>query len=89
MGQHLISALTALRLLGVLLAGILVYQAVRGWRRSGETRMFRLTVGFSLLLASLLIEGLVFQLGAGLEIAHITEAATQVAALSVFVWALY
>lgn len=87
--EHLITILSTLRIVGAVLAAVLVFQAVRAWRRSNETRMLRLSIGFALVLFSVLIEGAIFQFGLSLQVAHIVEAGTQVAAMAVFVWALY
>lgn len=89
--EHLTPVLVVLRATGALLAAALFILGVRAWRASGDTRMLRLTLGFGLLLFSLVIEWASFQFlyPGDLLIAHVVEAATQLAAFAVLVWALF
>lgn len=82
--------LTIARLLGALAALVLVILAIRAWRSSRDPRMARLGLGFTLLLVSLLVEGAAFELlGADLVTAHLLEAALQLGAFAVLIWALF
>jgi len=89
--EHLLTALSAVRIAGAALAVFLVVQAYKAWRKSRDPRMFKLGLGFALLMLSVLVEGAVFQLlvPGNLQVAHLVESATQVAAFSVLIWALY
>lgn len=91
MAEHLIGLLSGIRIVGALLAVVLVYQAYKAWRKSNDGRMFRLGLGFALLMLSVVVEGLVFQalVPGDLMVAHLVEAATQLAAFAVLIWALY
>ncbi|MDX1611780.1 MAG: hypothetical protein R3185_05385 [Candidatus Thermoplasmatota archaeon] len=91
MSDHTLLFLTAIRLVGALLALVLVILAARAWRNSKDPRMLRLTLGFSLVLLSIVVEGLSFQLlvPGDLLSAHIIEASFQLSAMAVFIWALF
>ncbi len=91
MVDHLLATLVGLRTVSAVLALVLVGLAGRAWLRSREPRMLKLGIGFGLLLVSLAIEAFSFQvLFAGdLLVAHIIEAATQLVAFGVLIWALF
>lgn len=86
-----IVVLSVLRILGAILAFTLVVLAVRAWRGSKDRRMMRLALGFGLVFLAILVEGLSFQvlLPGDLMSAHLIEAGVQVAAMAVFIWALF
>ncbi len=91
MVDHLFATLIGLRTVSAVLALVLVGLAGRAWYKSREPRMFKLCLGFGLLLVSLLVEGLSFQLlfVGDLVTAHVIEAATQLVAFAVLIWALF
>ncbi len=89
--EHLMFVLVALGLLSAALATVLVALGFRSWRKTGDPRMLRMTVGFLLLLASLGVEALSFNVlfPGDLYAAHVLEGSFQLAAFAVLVWALF
>lgn len=87
----LTSALVVLRLASAALLLVLVALGARAFRRTKDQRMMRLTMGFAVLLFSLLIEGAMFEWIApnDLDLAHVVEAGSQLVAFGVLVWALF
>lgn len=91
MTDHLLTALSLLRLVSAGVAILLVFFAVRAWRKTEDKRMFRLTAGFTVLMISILVEGASFQLlfPGDLVIAHLLEAGTQLGAMVILLWSLF
>lgn len=90
MAEHLLSALSLLRIASAGIAAALVYFAWKSWHKTKDQRMFRLLIGFGILMVSVLIEGASFQLvfPGNLVIAHLLEAGTQLLAMIVLLWSL-
>lgn len=90
MTDHVTLMLRIAKIALLVLGGVIVSLAWRGYRRSREPTMLHLAGGFGLLTAGILLQGVLFEL-ADVPLAQADLAATLVslAGFGTIVWTLY
>lgn len=85
-----ILALSALKLVTILLGFVIVYLGAKAYRKSHRRPLLLLTIGMGVMTLGAIAEGAAYQgLNLGLDQAHLVEAVVTLVAFAILVYSLY